>query len=153
MTAVPSEATRALAAECQVLTRYLTGTDATPYVVDKYQAGHASLHAACGPSPTWFDGVLLALARHGPYGPRLVDNYTRWFSPRSVVRHKFALLLAVLEFSPEFHRPVTSAKIGARWALIGGLMLAGLLEAAVLLMSVIVLGPLHVYALTTRSRH
>lgn len=152
MTPVPSKPPQDLAPECRVLTRYLTGTEATSYVLEKYQAGHASLQATHGASPTWFDGVLLAVARRGPPGPAIVDNYSRWFAPRSLVRHKLTLLLAVLEYSPEFYRTVTSANVGARWALMGGLMLAGLREAAALLIGVVVLGPVHLAAATTRRK-
>ncbi len=149
MTGVPSKASPDLAPECRVLTRYLTGSDAATYVLEKYQACHAGLHAACGAPPSWFDRVLLVLARRAPFGAGVVDTYSRWFAPRSLVRHKLTLLLAVLEHSPEFYGPMTSATVGPRWTVIGRLMLAGLRESAVLLISVLVIGPLHVYAITT----
>ena len=153
MTPLPSTPSQGLAPECRVLTRYLVGTEATAYVLEKYQAGHASLHTAYGASQTWFDGVLLTLARSVPFGPGLVDNYSRWFAPRSLVRHKLALLLAVLENSPDFCHHLTSANVGARWALMGGLMLAGFREGAILLIGVVVLGPLHLAAAMTRRKH
>lgn len=152
MTDAASQSLQGLAAECRVFTRYLTRTEATPYVLDKYRSCHRSLHVPSEALSTWFDGFLLALARLGPFGTGLVDTYSRWFAPRSVMRHKLALLLAVLEHSPEFYRPVTSARVGARWTVLGSLALTGLREAAFLLMGVALLAPLHLVAGLTR-RH
>jgi len=135
------------------LTRYLAGAEATTYILEKYRAGHAGLHLAYGTSPTWFDGVLLALARRAPFGPGIVDNYSRWFAPRSLVRYKLTLLLAVLEHSPETCRSVTAAKAGTRLGLMSGLIVAGLREAMLLFMGVVVLGPLHLAAAATMGRH
>jgi hypothetical protein len=141
-----------LARECHVLTRYLAGTEATDYVLEKYQACHASLPKASKPPPPWFDQLLLAVARRGPLGAGLVDSYTRWFSPGCVVRYKLTLLLAVLENSPGFHGRVTSATIGTRWAVIGSLTLAGLREAVVLPVGVVMFGPLNLLAVATRQK-
>ncbi len=152
MTGVPLTPSDALTPECQVLTRYLTGAEATQYVLEKYQAGHAALHATCGTPPTWFDHVLLAVTRRGPLGAGLVDSYTRWFSKRSVVRYKLTLLLAVLENSPGFYHRVTSAIVGSRWAVLGRLTLTALREAVVLLVGVVIFGPLNLVAAATRRK-
>jgi hypothetical protein len=131
MTETAPSPSEALAPECHILTRYLTGTDATPYVLEKYQEGHIGLYNAYGASPPWFDRALLAIAQRGPFGTGLVDSYTRWFCPGSIVRYKLTLLLAVLG---------------------SGVVLAGLREATILLAGIVVLGPLHVWAVTTGYR-
>ncbi len=152
MTDMPPRPSGALTPECHVLTRYLAGAEATPYVVEKYQAGHAALHDTCGAAPTWFEHLLLAVARRGPLGAGLVDSYTRWFNKGSVVRYKLTLLLAVLENSPGFYHPVTSAVVGARWAVVGRVMLTALREAVVLLLGVVIFGPLNLVAAATRRK-
>jgi len=152
MTETAPSPSEALALECHILTRYLAGTDATSYVLEKYQEGHIGLYNAYGVSPPWFDRALLAMAQRGPFGTGLVDSYTRWFCPGSIVRYKLTLLLAVLEHSPKFARPVTSATVGSRWMIGGGIVLAGLREATILLAGIVVLGPLHVWAVTTGYR-
>jgi len=141
-----------LAHECRALTRYLTGTEVTPYVLEKYHLCHTSLPTASEPPPPWFDRALLRVARSGPLGAGLVDSYTRWFSPGSVVRYKLTLLLAVLENSPGFHDRVTSAIVGTRWGVISSLTLAGLREAVALLVSVVIFGPLNLLAVATMRK-
>jgi hypothetical protein len=152
MTGAPPTPSETLGPECRVLTRYLAGAEASPYVLEKYQAGHAGLRIACGAAPTWFDNFLLAVASRGPLGAGLVDSYTRWFSQRSVVRYKLTLLLAVLENSPGFYHSVTSATVGKSWAVFARLTFAGLREAVVLLVGVVIFGPLNLVAAATRRK-
>lgn len=83
--------------ECEVLTRYLVGHQPGPYVVEKYVEAHRitdSYSDAGG-----FGRMLTRIARTHPSLARSADAYARLFAPRSLLRRKLVLLLAILETS------------------------------------------------------
>lgn len=148
---LPLPPPREVVTECQTLARYLTGMEPSAYILEKYHACSAGLQAMRGSSPTWFDNALMSLARRGSFGTALVDTYARWFAPRSLVRYKLTLLLAILENSPDSHVRVTAATTGDRWTLVRQLILVGLRETAALVVATIILGPLHACAALSRK--
>jgi hypothetical protein len=100
MTGHPS----ALARECQVFTALLAGRPADDYVFAKYTEAHQNCPALSDGQR--FDGFLIAFARRNGFFARLADAHARIFAPRSLLRRKLVLLLAILETCPPYHRLV-----------------------------------------------
>lgn len=134
----PAPGAALLAREADIFARYLAGAAATPYQAERYAAGQAALP----PTATAFDEAQLALARTHPVLTRAADAYGRLLAPRSLLRHKLVLMLAVLESSAPSHRAFAPAGASAAAAL-ARLVLAGGAFAVALALGVAVCGPLH----------
>lgn len=127
-----------LAREAEVFARYLADAPATPYVVERYAAGHVALPAAAAAG----DDVVLFAATIHPALTRVADAYARVFAPRSLLRHKLVLLLAILESSPGTHqafalRPASPVGVVLRLAASGAAF------ALSLVVGVVLIGPRH----------
>ncbi len=88
--------------ECQVFSRYLIGWEPSPYVLEKYCDAHQKVESYKASSP--FDRFLLWFATMGAFSAQLADSYARVLAPRSALRKKLTLLLAVLESSSPAHK-------------------------------------------------
>lgn len=129
-----------LRAECERMSRYLTGRAPPSYVVEHYVRGHAA-------RPEWFtprsafDRTLQVAARGLPL--RVVDACSRFVTPGSVVRRKLVFLLAILENSRStcdaFETPDVSSPFGFYLRMVP----RGILLLCALLVGGLVLGPLH----------
>ena len=126
------------AAECEVFSRYLMGAAAGRYVQEKYADAHEK-NPALEPASR-FEHLLVSVAAAGHGWTRLADSYARVLAPRSALRKKLALLLALLEYSWPEHERLDAADAGnlaahlARFAGHGLIFLACFLLAAVLLL-------------------
>ena len=96
--------------ECEVFCRYLIGEAPSSYVVEQYLAGISSavFQDADGSA---FDDVLGRFAAKHPLLTGLADAYSRFLRPKSIVRRKLVLLLAILE-STSFATRVDEADDG-----------------------------------------
>jgi hypothetical protein len=83
--------------ECQVFFHYLCDLRMDPYIVAKYCEAHRKVPAYT-PSPG-FDQLLVRFAAMGSSFTRMADSYSRFFVPRSTLRKKLILLVAILESS------------------------------------------------------
>jgi hypothetical protein len=111
-----SAALDSLARECQTFTHLIVRKAATPYVVSKYIDGHRVRPDLVPATP--FEMRLIRIAANGPFRARLADAYARRVMPRSALRKKLVLLLAILETAPDLHRQVeTPTDIGVLGAL------------------------------------
>src|SRR5262245_30972246 len=108
----PARSGLELAAECRAFTRYLIGQDPDPYVVARYQDGHAAIPYRRSASRVPIDGALVLFASRGRVRARIADAYARVFRPHGALRQKLTLLLAVLENAPATHRRFTSGGNG-----------------------------------------
>jgi hypothetical protein len=89
-----------LGRECEVFTRHIAGRRPTPYVIGRYAAAHAAL---AGMEPQDGHGRwLLRVARSGSAACRVADVWARLAAPRSALRKKLVVLLAILEVSPPY---------------------------------------------------
>jgi hypothetical protein len=81
--------------ECRVFCRYLVQREANTYVTQKYIDANAML----GPrmSATRMDAWLVKFAQPHPWCTRMADMYSRLLLPRSTLRSKLVILLAILE--------------------------------------------------------
>ena len=84
--------------ECDVFCRYLIGRPPTPYAVDTYVAGHASIPFATA-GMTDEDARVLEFARRGPHHARIADAWSRLAAPHGPLRQKLTLVVAILESS------------------------------------------------------
>lgn len=93
----PLQTDAELDAEARLFARYLAGCEADAYVCGKYREAHHLPGLIESATASAFDSFVLGVARRGPLCARLADVYTRRFFPRSVVRRKLLLTLAILE--------------------------------------------------------
>lgn len=146
----PVEATQ-LRLECTLFCRYLTGMEATEYVLAKYVAGHAAMPALRDPSLSGLDRALVTAARGGLGPTRRADAYARFFRPGSPIRQKLVLVLAISENAPGLHDALNTAETRARWSAVLQILLilaaAGLTVAA----AIIQFGPVHLASHRQRS--
>jgi hypothetical protein len=94
---MPTTLRERLDAECNVLSRYLTGLPADEYVRAKFAEAHERTphFAAAGR----FDALLLRLGTCCVAGARFADSYAAILARRSTLRRKLVLLAAILESS------------------------------------------------------
>ena len=122
-----------LARECEVFTRHIAGRAPTPYVARRYAEAHAVLG---GMEPRDGHGRwLLRVARSGPVACRVSDAWARLAAPRSALRKKLVVLLAILEVSPPFAAELDQPRGGPllEWTRIAVSGMATLLALAVAL--------------------
>jgi hypothetical protein len=120
-----------LGRECEVFTRHIAGRRPTPYVVRRYADAHAVL---AGMEPQDGHGRwLLRVARTAPAACRVADAWARWAAPRSALRKKLVVLLAILEVSPPFAAELDQPAGGRslEWARIVGSSFTSLLSLVV----------------------
>lgn len=136
-------------AECRVFSRYIADLEPSDYVVRCYRRALPSATAAAG-GDSAFDRILLEVGRLGALPLRVADGYSRCFRPRSALRCRLLLLLAILENSPPSAGRLNSARQGSFVGLCvrvaGALSLGGLSFVA----GVVLLGPLHLASVLLR---
>jgi len=119
-------------------------------VIECYARGLSSrtFHEGMRSSPA--DRAIDMLAGGGRIGLALADTYARFFAPAGRFRRRMVLLSAILESSPvtahAFEPPATGPI--RTWV---SLMLAGLGFGLRLLTAFLVLGPLHLGVLASRT--
>jgi hypothetical protein len=90
----------ALARECDVFTRHISGRPAIPRVTEQYAAAHRVLP---GMEPgDAHERWLLRVARTGPAACRVADAWARLAAPQGALRRKLVVLLAILEVTPPY---------------------------------------------------
>ena len=128
-----------LGRECDVFTRHIAGHPPTPYVIRRYAEAHGVL---AGMEPLDGHGRwLLRVARSSPGSCRVADAWARLAAPRSALRMKLVVLLAILEVSPPFAAELDQPRGGRvrQWARItasGVTSLFGLLIGLLLFLPV-----------------
>ncbi|SRR5712692_4694078 len=132
-----------LTAECEVFTWFLVGAEPSGYVVERYRAAHAMSRTYIPPDR--FEMWLVRLARSGPFWTKLTDSYARVFAPRSALRKKLVLVLAILETCPPYYRawePGGTARRSALLLVLGarGLGFLGALAVGTLVCSPLLIG-------------
>ena len=134
----------ALDAECRVFTDHLLGCEPGAYVTAKYRAAHAAVPALSEYGRS--DEALIAFARRGPIRAKLADAYAAVFAPRSALRKKLVLLLAILETSQSTYPQVDAAIGGSQAAALLRLVVRGVGALAALALGALVLLPRRVMA-------
>jgi hypothetical protein len=140
---------RRLERECVVFCRYLVRQDPTDYVRTKYRAGLSAILTDA--EPARLDATLLRIASTHPLLARLADAYARFILPRSLLRVKLVLLLAILESVAPTEAKFRRASSAPLWFVLLSLMLHTIVFAFTLLAAVIVFLPVHI-ALSLRGK-
>jgi hypothetical protein len=138
-----AEMSGGLARECRAFCRYLVHQEPSDYVIGWYQAGHRSIPFGRGPGPDRFDRILLTMACQGGPLTRIADAYARVLRPRSALRQKLVLLLAIVENCPPAHGYLNSAQVGSKAGLLLVMAAAGGGFLGALLIGMLLVGPVH----------
>lgn len=131
----------ALGRECRRLTRYLTGQEPDPRVLQHYRRFHEL--GRPGFVPAGVDRMLLGSARLGGFPAALADSYAARFRKRSPLRRKLVLLLALLESVPSTAQWMDTPGFGGPVLAILKVAVAGALEGLRVLLGLVVFGPVH----------
>ena len=89
--------------ECSIFCRYLIGQAPNDYVSKRYRDAHRSYPFTNSGSSGLSEDLLMKIARTSPWCARIIDIYSRFFQPFSVIRKKLVLLLAILESCAPTH--------------------------------------------------
>ena len=130
--------------ECRIFATYLVGQKPSDYVIDSYCNAHrcGTLTAAT----TFFERALVAVANRHRYLARIADAYARFFAPRSVLRDKLVLLLALLETSAPSYRWIDDVPASTRVGTLAILVGHGTVGAACVLLGLILFTPIRLIA-------
>lgn len=130
-----------LSRECQVFFHYLCDLKMDPYIAAKYCEAHRKVP---GYTPSQgFDQLLVQFAAMRSSFTRMADSYTRFFAPRSTLRKKLILLVAILESSPWGPAFLDTVDTENKLLLAGRLLLQGLTFVANLAVGTALLFPCH----------
>jgi len=132
-----------------VFASYLTGQEPSGYVVEQYiQAHHCGV---LGPGTTRFERVLVTVAGYHRLLTRMADAYARFFDPRSALRNKLVLLLALLETSAPSYRWVDDVPSGSRAGTLASVLGHGIIGTICLVLGLILFTPIRLLASTKKS--
>jgi hypothetical protein len=139
-----------LGRECRVFFHYLCNLRMDPYIVTKYCEAHRK-------TPTYtsspgFDHFLVEFAARRSSFTRMADSYTRFFAPRSTLRKKLILLVAILESSPLGSTFLDTVDSENRWLLGVRLLLQGTRFVANLALGTALLLPCHLVHTLIRGK-
>lgn len=136
--------------ECRTYSRFLIRQEPGGYVEHKYKEFHRRrLDASAGYQA--FDHVLIPLSRLHPWAARFTDTYASRFMRNSALRRKVVLTMALLECSSlTFETLDTPSPGGVAGAILHGSFQAGF-YVLLLVLSAVVLGPLHVLTATAAA--
>ena len=141
---------RQLEHECMVFCRYLVKQDPTDYVRAKYRAGVSALLK--DRTPSRLDAALVRIAGSHPLVARLADAYARFVLPRSLLRSKLVLLLAILESAAPTEEKFRRTSSAPAFLVIGSLVLHTIAFALTLLLALVVFLPVHLLLLLRREK-
>ncbi len=136
-------------AECRVLTRFLVSQDPAPYVLDSYIRLRPGATPPDADVARPIERALLSSARSGPTAVGIADCYAKFFVPRSVLRCRLVLLLAILENSPQTERALNSAAEGSLWLFAARVLLVGLSVGLRLAAGIVLFLPWHVLSVVS----
>ncbi len=142
----------AIEAECLAFCRHVADVEPTAFVLEHYHRLHHTSNAPAPASDEKIERVLLALSRWGSLPLRVSDGYARFFRPRSTLRRRLVLILAILENSPPSERRLNSGDEGSL-AAVGLRLLATLVAGGTcILLGTLLLGPVHLLSLAFAPR-
>lgn len=146
-----AETQEQLAAECSALSRYLVGRRADERLQREYAAFCRSR-----PEPMralgLFDRLSLQLLRSGLLGVALVDAYVSRMRRAGPAFERLVGMLALLECLPESSALLDRPDSGGPAWIVLRLVARALLDGVALLVSTLVLGPVHLVQTLRQSR-
>ncbi len=136
-------ACESLARECSVLSRYLVALPPDDALTEAYADFHRQRRVEGAGSTRPFDRFSLALLRAGPLGARVVDAYVSRFRRKGPAFEKLVVMLALLECRPRSAAVLARPYPGGAVRVVVALVLRGLGDALMLVISIAILAPLH----------
>ena len=143
MSPVATESATVVAAECRVFAHFLADTDASPYVQHAYANLLATSDLPSNVRDRLIERALLSFARQGTLATRVADGYARFFLPRSMLRRRLVLMLAILENSPVSERLLNTGDEGSLVAVGLRLILTGIASVFASIVGVVIFAPVH----------
>lgn len=140
MAADTAFAGRELRFEAWRFVRYLLGQDAPERLLDEYVRWHETMRPDRGAA---IDRALVAAARRSTVLLALADAYARRLRPRTALRQKLVLVLALAEVTPPLHEVLDRPPESGVAAFFRAAIARGAVAALLLLTSLAVFGPLH----------
>ena len=137
-----------LSRECDVFCRYLLKQEPNDYIRKKYQKAHQAEGSTLKAFDDAFDVKLLKIATLHHFATRIVDTYTVIFFKHSIVRKKLILLLAILESCGSTCHYLDSFNQLPKSILFIRIMKYVMAFSIVILVSMIVLCPIHIITIT-----
>lgn len=131
-------------AECRTFGRYLSGAEPTEYATRCYLRLLPSAAVPEGANSLLIERALVAAGRVGPLPLRIADAYARFLVPRSLLRRRLILLLAILENSAPAERTFNSGAEQSLPVLAAQLVVALVASGLCLVAGVIAFGPVHI---------
>ena len=135
--------------ECALFARHLTSLPPSNYVTAKYVAAHAQGLVEL-PAGDALDALLVRVAARGRARAAVADAYSRFSRPGGTLRRKLVLLAAIMESAPATYHAFEPPPPGRASLTIGRIALHGVIFGFVLVASVLVLGPAHVWLRVAR---
>jgi hypothetical protein len=116
---VRSNGRDSLTLEGTVIGRYLLGVDPPEILIDRYRRANESLFGDPVPDE---DRIVLDFVHAHPWSLSLLDSGLGLVRPRSRLRKKMVVMLAILETTPRFaadFEPCAAGRVGTIARLIG----------------------------------
>ena len=131
-------------AECRTFGRYLSGAEPTEYATRCYLRLLPSAAVPEDANSLLIERALVAAGRVGPLPLRIADAYARFLVPRSLLRRRLILLLAILENSAPAERTFNSGAEQSLPVLAAQLVVTLVASGLCLVAGVIAFGPVHI---------
>lgn len=131
-------------AECRTFGRYLSGADPTDYATRCYLRLLPTAAVPAGAHTLLIERALVRAGRAGSLPLRIADAYARFFVPRSLLRRRLILLLAILENSAPAERTFNSGAEDSLPVLAVQLVVALVASGLCLIAGAIAFGPVHI---------
>jgi hypothetical protein len=147
-----TEALSREAAECRVFGRYLIGIEPSEYVLRCYLQLLPSASVSQKEGALLIERSLMSVARMRPELTRVADAYARFFRPRSLLRRRLILLLAILENSVPAERRLNTGSEGTPLGVIAGLVVSLVASGLCLVAGIVLFGPVHLVSLVSGAQ-
>jgi hypothetical protein len=133
-----------LTQECLVFCRYLSGVSPDNYVLGKYNNANKINSEMYRNQKTYFEEILITLARIHPLFTQLVDTYAVFLCKNAIIRKKLVLLLAILESCPSERYRLDSIIRHSRFILSLIILRKLITFTLILCFAIVLLLPLHI---------
>jgi hypothetical protein len=133
-----------LVQECLVFCRYLSGVSPDSYVLRKYHDANKINSEMYRNQTTYFEAILITLARIHPFLTQMVDTYTVFLCKNAIIRKKLVLLLAILESCPANRYKLDNIGQNSKFVLFLIILHKFFTFTLVLCFAIVILLPLHI---------
>jgi hypothetical protein len=130
--------------ECLVFCRYLSGVSPDNFTLKKYHDAHTINAEVYYNQKTFFEKLLITLARIHPLFTQIVDTYAVFLFKNAIIRKKLVLLLAILESCPPNKYNLDNTDQRAKFILFLIMVCKLLTFTLILCFAIVVLLPLHI---------